>query len=529
MAKKLSATQNIGSSSNEQESDEPKSILGSLEQMVQKNFGAKKRQPGPDNNMSILQRLGIDEGVDYSKPLVDPMAAMSAMFRPPHGGSSMASLAGFLPPLSHSTSTRSNSSECSSPDRFKNDRPASIKSESSVKSPPLEEHALPASGALSALQRSVNIPSSLIGKPRKSPDLKEVKDEEEVKNGVDEGEKASDNTNGENDNEDIHDRIKTNKSINEIDTEKKEFSEYNEKYLKKDEDIKVGRDIGSPRNHSPNLASSPARSDCASPPQSIHPGPPILGDISGSPPLSSNNNKSRTSSPINSIDGAQSLNHFSDTNDEDGCKTAKNVAQSNKDGVENDAQSPSANDEEEEDRAGNKSNKKPKSHPLAALQMLCDKNEKTTRAANNGSTPTSSSSGNYGGPGTDPGAILAFSWACNQAVVNDSLLKCPFCDTPFISKGAYRHHLSKMHFVKDGSTPDPKMFMKAAQQAAATGHPDDKSAAVVMAAAAVNAAQQAAAASAAAVVAADNKEENTQSKFQKYSQLAKQLSCSTQP
>merc|ERR1719361_290303 len=82
--------------------------------------------------------------------------------------------------------------------------------------------------------------------------------------------------------------------------------------------------------------------------------------------------------------------------------------------------------------------------------MLCDKTEKPTGAAKNGSTPTSSSSSVFGQGTTDPGAILAFSWACNQAVVNDSLLKCPFCDTPFISKGAYRHHLSKMHFVKDG-------------------------------------------------------------------------------
>ena len=524
LPKKLSSSQNIGSSSAEQDSDEPKSILGSLEQMVQKNFGAKKRQPGPDNNMSILQRLGIDEGVDYSKPLVDPMAAMSAMFRPPPG-SSMASLAGFLPPLSHSTSTRSNSSECSSPDRFKNDRPASIKSESSVKSPPLEEHALPASGALSALQRSVNIPSSLIGsqtKQRMSPELKEDKNEEDKReeNGMDENQSAVDDkrkasVNGEENNEDNHG------------SEKKEFGDYAEKYLKADENIKEARNNSSSRNQSPN--SSPVRSDCASPPQSIHPGPPILGDITGSPQLSSNNNKSRTSSPINSIDGAQSSNHYSDANDEDGCKTMKNVTHHNNEGEENEAQSPTQNDEEEEEKANNTTKKKSKSHPLAALQMLCDKTEKPTGATKNGSTPTSSSSGNYGGPGTDPGAILAFSWACNQAVVNDSLLKCPFCDTPFISKGAYRHHLSKMHFVKDGSTPDPKMFMKAAQQAAATGHPDDKSAAVVMAAAAVNAAQQAAAASAAVVAAADNKEENTQSKFQKYSQLAKQLSCSSQP
>merc|ERR1719193_3089645 len=50
---------------------------------------------------------------------------------------------------------------------------------------------------------------------------------------------------------------------------------------------------------------------------------------------------------------------------------------------------------------------------------------------------------------SDPGAILAFSWACNQAVSADSAIKCPLGDTPFISKGAYRHHLSKMHFTKE--------------------------------------------------------------------------------
>merc|ERR1719228_1624138 len=37
------------------------------------------------------------------------------------------------------------------------------------------------------------------------------------------------------------------------------------------------------------------------------------------------------------------------------------------------------------------------------------------------------------------------------AVSNDSVIKCPFCDSPFISKGAYRHHLSKMHFTKESS------------------------------------------------------------------------------
>ena len=533
LPKKLPTPQNT-----ETDSDEPKSILGSLEQMVQKNFGAKKRQPGPDSNMSILQRLGIDEGVDYSKPLVDPMAAMSAMFRPP-AGSSMAALAGFLPPLSHSTSTRSNSSECSSPDRFKNDRPASIKSDSSVKSRPLEENPIPASNTLSAMQRNVSALLRTQEKYRTSPPLKEGKEEDDEEETTNDDDVASPSVgaesknvpvNGKESNEDCQAKKMKSKDASDFDTRKKNNC------IDEDGVDEVGNNAISPRNQSPDHTSSPGRSDCASPPQSIHPVATILGDINTSPSqLSCNNNKSRTSSPIDSNDGAQNSTQLSEMKeDDDECKRSlrpKTVSDISNDEEAHTAQSPSTNEDVDVDidRTNNKNRKKSKSsHPLAALQMLCDKNEKPSNTNKNNSN-SSNPQGNYGGPGTDPGAILAFSWACNQAVVNDSLLKCPFCDTPFISKGAYRHHLSKMHFVKDGSTPDPKMFMKAAQQAAATGNPDDKNAAVVMAAAAVSAAQQAAAASAAVVAAADTKEENTQSKFQKYSQLAKQLSCSSQP
>lgn len=34
---------------------------------------------------------------------------------------------------------------------------------------------------------------------------------------------------------------------------------------------------------------------------------------------------------------------------------------------------------------------------------------------------------------------------------SDQIFKCTFCDTPFLSKGAYRHHLAKMHFIKEKS------------------------------------------------------------------------------
>ncbi|CAG0905475.1 unnamed protein product [Darwinula stevensoni] len=128
-------------------------------------------------------------------------------------------------------------------------------------------------------------------------------------------------------------------------------------------------------------------------------------------------------------------------------------------------------------------------HPLAALQKLCDKTEThmSKPAASGGNAVA-----NSGAAGL-PGAILAFSWACNEAVVNnDSIMKCAFCDTPFISKGAYRHHLSKMHFVKDGSIPDA-LSIKAQQSTKGSKSPTGL-------------------------------DESPHAKFLKYSEMAKQLS-----
>lgn len=172
----------------------------------------------------------------------------------------------------------------------------------------------------------------------------------------------------------------------------------------------------------------------------------------------------------------------------------------------------------------NSSGKKGSSHPLAALQKLCDKTETHhTNTRNNAAPPVPSI--NAAAPNSTtqsatptPGAILAFSWACNDAVMtSDSIMKCAFCDTPFISKGAYRHHLSKMHFVKDGVIPDP-VVLKSSQPSgsnlnslppkvsgtplvASTGSSETKS-----------------------PPAPGGFEESPHSKFLKYTELAKQLS-----
>lgn len=137
------------------------------------------------------------------------------------------------------------------------------------------------------------------------------------------------------------------------------------------------------------------------------------------------------------------------------------------------------------------------SHPLAALQKLCDKTESNPSRA---PAPAPSPAG--------PPSILTFSWACNDAVVTDSIMKCALCDTPFISKGAYRHHLSKMHFVKDGALPEP-VPLKAPAGAGSPGTHKSGS----------NAASPQDPRS-----PSQSFDESPHSKFLKYTELAKQLS-----
>ena len=374
----------------------PKSILGSLEKMVQDNFGAKKKVP--DNHMSILQRLGIDEGVDYNKPLMDPMS----MFRSP--SQMAAAVAAFVPFSSAaSTTTRSNSSECSSPDRFRasaEPRPNSAKSAASP-APPDE----------------VPLAASV---PKKAAPVKPLDQENEPS-------------------ENEPKRRRTRSTSSQPPARKEAASEDEQEPMEATEAAEQESKSENANHSRPSSKSSEVTED--------QPSKNIPGD--------SNNSKNNGKSGANK-------------------------------------------------------------HPLAELQMLCDKTERKSNAGQSGTSVTSTSSVAGMGPScTDPGAILAFSWACNQAVVNDSLLKCPFCDTPFISKGAYRHHLSKMHFVKDGG-----VLSQAAEKVKTTA---------AAAAAAAAAAQVSSAGSAASATSVD-KEENAQSKFQKYSQLAKQLSCgSSQP
>ncbi|KAG5683287.1 hypothetical protein PVAND_012575 [Polypedilum vanderplanki] len=109
------------------------------------------------------------------------------------------------------------------------------------------------------------------------------------------------------------------------------------------------------------------------------------------------------------------------------------------------------NVEKATNQAENGGSKRSKAHPLAALQKLCDKTENTPNTRSNSASLALAASPS---PVTNrTNAMLAFNWACNDAV-DDSNIKCAFCDTTFNSKGAYRHHLSKVHFINDDLLSD---------------------------------------------------------------------------
>lgn len=97
-------------------------------------------------------------------------------------------------------------------------------------------------------------------------------------------------------------------------------------------------------------------------------------------------------------------------------------------------------------------------------------------------------------------------------------MKCSFCDTPFGSKGAYRHHLSKVHFVKDAGEESPRLKSPAAQspKSAPTASPKRS--------ASRSPATQSGSHQPALSPTINPYDESPQSKFLKYTELAKQLS-----
>ncbi|XP_046964795.1 protein tiptop-like isoform X2 [Vanessa cardui] len=380
------------------------SVLNAIEQLIEKSFDTRSRHsvpgmPGGASHApigsSILKRLGIDESVDYTKPLVDAQT--------------MSMLRNYHHQQGYGRRERSGSESSSMSERG-GSRVESLTPDRKLDSYHMTPRTTPDT-------RGSQTPASE-DRPTDVRIKKEIADEEERENGVDLSSQPV--------------RVKT-----EIDDDEDQARPSSAT----EEDIKPP--VPKRESEGPSPAASPRS------PASDRSAPTPGADRKPASSLGA------LSSMFDSLAGGGSSNEPSSSR-----------------------------------RSG--------SHPLAALQKLCDKTETNSSRA---PAPAPSPAG--------PPSILTFSWACNDAVVTDSIMKCALCDTPFISKGAYRHHLSKMHFVKDGALPDP-VPVKAPPAAGSPGaHKSGGS----------NAASPQDPRS-----PSQSFDESPHSKFLKYTELAKQLS-----
>lgn len=432
-ASDLSVSGKEGGGGGKSDKSSSPSVLNAIEKLIEKSFDPRSRhavagypgcQPSSTSPIgsSILKRLGIDESVDYTKPLMDVnlQAAKAYMlgshqFHNSHYDQNYFSSGGRRERSgseSSSVSERGSSRhESSTPDRKFDDRTPQTtpeKRSSSSPQPPKSNESATKEHLAAEIKEE---PNSVVDEDVK-PDIKLEPDTDKE----DDDGKRSDKESGS------HRRSSSDSST----TSKSIPPSVGGDDL--GEDLSTSGKRKKPAgDSSPATVASPSRPERASvSPSTAMTGSPTNSERSITPRSTSDKKSAGSLGALSSM-----FDSLSGTNTSSASSEAP--AQSNK--------------------ASN--------HPLAALQKLCDKTETHHHPASggSGSRANSSASANHSGSTTPqsntPGAILAFSWACNDAVVTDSIMKCAFCDTPFISKGAYRHHLSKMHFVKDGVIPDP--------------------------------------------------------------------------
>ncbi|XP_026809547.1 protein tiptop-like [Rhopalosiphum maidis] len=410
------------------------SVLNAIEKLIEKSFDSRLRYgtsaTGASIGESILKRLGIDESVDATKPIMDVQAmsllrSYQSLGRHERSGSESSSMSPELAAMRSDSTTPDRKYEPSEYQRMRSVTP---------KSTP-ERHSSPKSSSSSSGKgghggQEVSGGVEVKSEPSGGPDEGCVTGDFEVKK----------------------------EYVDEDDAVVKSPAERRARSRESAEGSVADETNGSSRGPTPTNVKSPLS--------------PAGSD-------KSMDNGKKTPVTSSSLGALSSM-----------FESLTSAASSAGSGL-----SSSANG----DGGGGKSGGGASSHPLAALQKLCDKTENHHHPHNHhhhhrpSSRSSSNASATNGGPAqsmspptsitgsTAPGAILAFSWACNDAVVTaDSIMKCAFCDTPFISKGAYRHHLSKVHFVKEGITPEPIMLKPASSSsssaaAAASGHQQSSS------------------------------------------------------
>ncbi|XP_075220345.1 zinc finger domain-containing protein tiptop [Lycorma delicatula] len=476
------------------------SVLNAIEKLIEKSFDSRARHgagyagamgsPGQAPiGSSILKRLGIDESVDYTKPLVD--AQTMHLLRSYHHHQAQ-----------YSRRERSGSESSSISERGRNDTlTPDRKFESSDR--------LMSSTPRTTPEKRIQTPPSA-----KMSTHEESADEEvHIKREVEDNETAAENS------------IRTEQVIKKEELENGDDDEERRSF-QSDEPLAQKR-----------LKEEPSGS------------PPVGGTTEGNTEEPEDDQKSAASPIVSPRQPTPVRPTSDDIAANSPCRNSASPASSDRSGT------PRSTDKKASGSLGALSSMfdnlsggggggvscpgepatgtavKGTSHPLAALQKLCDKTEThhhqagSSRSGSTSCTPGSLTTAGVSSTtvaGTTPGAILAFSWACNDAVVTaDSIMKCAFCDTPFISKGAYRHHLSKMHFVKDGVIPDPVALkgQTGGIQAAAAAVPPKTSGSSNG-----NNAASTSSSSGKSPTQQNSFEESPHSKFLKYTELAKQLS-----
>lgn len=408
------------------------SVLNALEQLIEKSFDTRSRHSGPGNSgggghssgpasqpstplgASILKRLGIDESVDYTKPLIDTqtMNLLRSYQQQQHHQQMYAAAA------AGRGRERSGSESSSFSDRT-NSRMESLTPDRKYES--MSAH-------------SMNSRNSPDRKRDSSEDKEDSLPLHRIKREIIEERMVEKRESQRDRSTDTPVKVKTEVADDDVETKSQQGGE--EKITKKP--ASISSPACSPRRTPVGTPmASPAPSDRSTTPRSVasHDGGVVGSGGSGSKP------KSHMSASSSSLGALSSM-------------------------FDNLTGNAASGGHEGEAKEGARSGKKGPSHnPLAALQKLCDKTETNPARSNSNSNPmaamanqsvamTASGSGSNGNSAGGSG-LLAFSWACNDAVMTaDSIIKCAFCDTPFISKGAYRHHLSKMHFIKDDGMPD---------------------------------------------------------------------------
>jgi len=393
------------------------SVLNAIEQLIEKSFDTRPRHgstnfPSVNQNStstlgsSILKRLGIDESVDYTKPLVD--AQTMTLLRNYHSQQQ-----NYLASQFTRTSRERSGSESSSISERGSSRGVD---------------SLTPEKKYDGLRETPDKQQQ--HHHQDSDDDKPLKIKREV---TDDDEKSLLNSNNNNLKSNAAIRIK--KETNDMDDEHNvvtrnssresanhtNISQQNETEDEDDKPLKLIKTATLLNNRSPRASPSSPMSDHHS--------------------VASRSTPNETTPSTKKSMGGGSLGALSSMFDS------------------------LSNAEKPSSQAENGSGKRSKAHPLAALQKLCDKTENTPNSRSNSASMTLAPSPSLQQQQQQQqqqhntnraNAMLAFSWACNDAVTggDESNIKCAFCDTTFSSKGSYRHHLSKAHFINDDLISD---------------------------------------------------------------------------